>query len=106
MAKIAVMGAYDSIYGFAALGLETHPVHAHDEAKALLRRLAEEDYAVIYMTEALVAELETEVARYRSRMTPAIIPIPGVAGNTGSGILSVKQSVEKAVGSDILFANE
>ena len=26
MAKIAVMGDYDSIYGFAALGLETFPV--------------------------------------------------------------------------------
>ena len=106
MAKIAVMGAYDSIYGFAALGLETFPVQAHDEAKALLRRLAESDYAVIYMTESLVAELETEVAKFRSRMTPAIIPIPGVAGNTGSGVQAVKQSVEKAVGSDILFANQ
>ena len=39
-------------------------------------------------------------------MTPAIIPIPGVAGNTGIGIRDVKQSVEKAVGSDILFADQ
>lgn len=106
MAKIAVMGAYDSIYGFAALGLETFPVQAPDEAQKLLRHLAEHDYAVIYMTEALAAELETEVAKYRSRMTPAIIPIPGVSGNTGSGIQAVKKSVEKAVGSDILFANQ
>ena len=26
MYKIAVMGAYDSIYGFASLGLDIHPV--------------------------------------------------------------------------------
>ena len=106
MAKIAVMGAYDSIYGFAALGLETFPVREQEEGRRLLRRLAENDYAVIYMTEALVQELAAEVNRYRSAMTPAIIPIPGVARNTGIGIRDVKQSVEKAVGSDILFADQ
>lgn len=39
-------------------------------------------------------------------MTPAIILIPGVSGNTGKGIESVKKSVEQAVGSDILFSNQ
>lgn len=106
MARIAVMGAYDSIYGFAALGLEIFPVQAHDEGRQLLRKLADGDYAVIYMTEALAAELEEEVARYRESMTPAIIQIPGVSGNTGRGVQDVKKSVEQAVGSDILFANQ
>lgn len=106
MARIAVMGAYDSIYGFAALGLDIFPVQAHDEGRQLLRKLADGDYAVIYMTEALAAELEEEVARYRESMTPAIIQIPGVSGNTGRGVQDVKKSVEQAVGSDILFANQ
>ena len=105
MAKIAVMGYYDSIYGFAALGLETYPVDSQEQGKKLLRQLAERDYAVIYMTEAL-AQQAAEVSRYRTAMTPAIILIPGVAGNTEQGIRSVKQSVEKAVGSDILFSNQ
>ena len=106
MARIAVMGAYDSIYGFAALGLDIFPVQAHDEGRQLLRKLADGNYAVIYMTEALAAELEEEVARYRESMTPAIIQIPGVSGNTGRGVQDVKKSVEQAVGSDILFANQ
>ena len=93
MAKIAVMGYYDSIY-------------SQEQGKKLLRQLAERDYAVIYMTEALAQQLAAEVSRYRTAMTPAIIPIPGVAGNTEQGIRSVKQSVEKAVGSDILFSNQ
>ena len=38
-------------------------------------------------------------------MVPAIIRIPGVSGNTGDGIQGVKDSVEQAVGSDILFGN-
>ena len=36
-------------------------------------------------------------------MTPAIILIPGVKGNTGEGLRGVHKSVEQAVGSDILF---
>ena len=47
-----------------------------------------------------------EIDRYRSEKLPAIIPIPGVSGNTGKGMLNVKKSVEQAVGSDIIFNND
>ena len=80
MYKIAVMGDYDSIYGFATLGLSICPVKDRDEAKAKLRQLAEGNYGIIY-----------------------IIQIPGVSGNTGAGVEGVKKTVEQAVGSDILF---
>lgn len=103
MYKIAVLGDRDSIYGFAALGLEVFPVSEGDNAAKTLRDLAERDYAVIYITEALAKELEAELDRYRESPLPAIIPIPGVSGNTGMGIAMVKKSVEQAVGSDIIF---
>lgn len=105
MYKIAVMGAYDSIYGFAALGLDTFPVSDAQEGEKMLRRIAEGEYAVIYITEALAAELKHEMSRYQEQVIPAIIQIPGVSGNTGAGITGVKKSVEQAVGSDILFGN-
>ncbi|WP_050698885.1 MULTISPECIES: V-type ATP synthase subunit F [Eubacteriales] len=103
MYKIAVMGDRDSIYGFAALGLDTYPVADPVEAARRLRSFAEQDYAVVYITEALAASLETEIDRYREQMLPAIILIPGVSGNTGMGVRAVKKSVEQAVGSDIIF---
>ena len=106
MYKIAVMGAYDSIYGFASLGLDIHPVSDIQEGEEELRRLASGDYAVIYITEALEAQIPQEIARYREQVLPAIIQIPGVSGNTGAGITGVKKSVEQAVGSDILFGND
>ena len=43
------------------------------------------------------------IDKYKESMTPAIIQIPGVKGNTGDGIKAVRRSVEQAVGSDILF---
>ena len=104
MYKIAVMGDYDSIYGFAALGLDTFPVTSQ-EAGEKLQQLAAQEYGIIYITEALAAELKHEIARYEGQVIPAIIQIPGVSGNTGSGIEGVKKSVEQAVGSDILFSN-
>lgn len=103
MYKIAVIGDRDSIYGFTAIGLDTFPVTDHADAAKTLRQLAENEYAVVYITEALAAELADEVAGYRESRLPAIILIPGVSGNTGAGIANVKKSVEQAVGSDIIF---
>lgn len=105
MYKIAVLGDRDSIYGFAALGLDTYPVSDTEEAAKLLKKLAEGKYAIIYITEALQAQLESEIDKYLADLVPAIIPIPGVSGNTGKGIRNVKKSVERAVGSDIIFNN-
>ncbi|BCJ94775.1 V-type ATP synthase subunit F [Anaerocolumna cellulosilytica] len=103
MYKIAVLGDRDSIYGFAALGLDIYPIREDEDAAKKLKSLADGRYAVIYITEALQARLDTELDRYRSLKLPAIIPIPGVSGNTGMGMQSVKKSVEQAVGSDIIF---
>ena len=97
------MGDRDSIYGFAALGLDTFPVTDPAEASKKLRQLAEGEYAVVYITEALAAQIQAEIDRSRLAPLPAIIPLPGVSGNTGMGILNVKKSVEQAVGSDIIF---
>lgn len=106
MYKAAVIGDRDSIYGFAALGLDIYPVAEKEEAAKILKSLAENGCAVIYITESLQAELEAEIDRYTTNYLPAIIPIPGVFGNTGKGMRNVKKSVERAVGSDIIFNND
>lgn len=106
MYKIAVLGDYDSIYGFGALGMETFPVNTSEDGVKTLKTLAKNEYAVIYVTESLANEINHEIIKYKEELLPAIILIPGVQGNTGEGIAGVKASVEQAVGSDILFGNE
>lgn len=106
MYKLAVLGDRDSIYGYAALGMDIYPVKSPEEGAKTLKTLAEGKYAVIYVTEALQADLRAEIDSYADEELPAIIPIPGVTGNTGMGIFNVKKSVERAVGSDIIFNNE
>lgn len=105
MYKIAVVGDYDSIYGFATLGLDTFPVSTRKEAEEKLEQLAGREYGIIYITEALAAECTHIIEKFQEQILPAIILIPGVSGNTGDGVQGVKDSVEKAVGSDILFSN-
>ncbi|MFQ9515715.1 MAG: V-type ATP synthase subunit F [Eubacterium sp.] len=106
MHKVAVMGDYDSIYGFGALGLDTFPVTDVTESVQLLKKLAGGEYAIIYVTESLAEKISGEIEKYREQVTPAIILIPGVQGNTGAGVQSVKDSVEQAIGSDIVFGNK
>lgn len=100
---VAVIGDRDSIYGFASIGLNIFPVDDKEAATDVFKKLTKGDYAVIYITEALAVELEEEIAEINEKMYPAVILIPGIFGNTGRGMAEVRKSVEKAVGSDILF---
>ena len=52
--------------------------------------------------EALAKEASDTIEKYSRVITPAIILIPGVSGNTGEGMSSVMKSVERAVGSALL----
>ena len=106
MYKIAVVGDYDSIFGFAALGLDTFPVSSRKEAEEKLEALAGNQYGIIYITEDVAAECEKVIEKFKEQLLPAVILIPGVSGNTGNGVLGVKKSVEQAVGSAILFGSE
>ncbi|MGN0399970.1 MAG: V-type ATP synthase subunit F [Blautia sp.] len=106
MYKIAVVGNYDSIFGFAALGLDTFPVSSRKEAEEKLEALAGNQYGIIYITEDVAAECEKVIEKFQEQLLPAVILIPGVSGNTGNGVEGVKKSVEQAVGSDILFGSE
>lgn len=104
MARIAVIGKNDSIYGFTALGLETFSVPTKDEAFKLVKNLLSDDVDVIYLTEEMLAGNEEALRKLTDGTMKAIIPIPGVSGNTGAGMKNVRDSVIRAVGSDILFS--
>lgn len=102
MYKMAVIGDYDSIFGFAATGLDIYPAETPEEALKLIKKL-ETTCGVIYITEKLASVIPQEIERLKEQFLPAVILIPGVSGNTGEGMKNVKKSVEQAVGSDIIF---
>ena len=100
--KIAVLGDRDSVLGFQTLGLDTCPADTVEQARTILHRLAKENYAIVYLTEQYAQHMQPELERYKDRLTPAIILIPGKEGSLGIGMANVKKAVERAVGADIL----
>lgn len=102
MVKIAVMGDSESIKGFSSVGLDIFPVD-ENSAKGTFKKLSAGDFGIIYITEEYASLLAEEIAEFDEKMLPAIIPIPGVKNNNGIGLSRLKASVEKAIGSDIIF---
>lgn len=102
MYKIAVLGDKDSIFAFAALGMEIYPTDSASEAENTVKRLAENGYGIIFVTEELAAKIPDVISEYSYKITPSVILIPGVKGNTGLGRADVEKYIEKAVGSNIL----
>lgn len=103
MYKIAVLGDRESVLGFKALGLEVYPAETVEEARKELRRLARDgETAIIYLTEQFASQMQDEVNKYKDEVMPAIILIPGKAGSLGIGMQNITDSVERAVGADIL----
>lgn len=106
MYKIGVIGDKDSILGFKALGISVFPTADTKQAAKTLIDLAKDNYAIIFITEQLALELKDYIDVYKQSITPAVILIPNNQGTLGLGIKGVKQSVEKAIGADILFGKE
>lgn len=106
MYKIGVIGDRESILGFKAVGLEVFPCDDGEEGRKILKKIAKEDFAIIYVTEQLFQYMGEEAEQYLDSRIPAIIPIPSKDGSLGIGMDSVKKSVERAVGADILFGGE
>lgn len=105
MHKIGVIGDKQSVLGFKAVGLNVFDCNSDSEAKSVLKQIANEDYAIIYVTESIYKDLKEEINEYNSKRLPAIIPIPSINGTLGIGVSNIKKAVEKAVGADILFGN-
>ena len=99
--RIAVVGDWNSVMGFRALGLETYPAANTEEAKEWVRTLAKEDCAVIYLTEQLAKDMPDVLERYKDALRPAIILIPGREGSLGIGKENIRRAIQRAVGTDL-----
>lgn len=100
--RIAVVGDWESVMGFRALGLDTYPVTDAEQARSTIRELAKTDCAVIFLTEQLAKDMDDVIARYKDELRPAIILIPGRDGSLGIGKDNIQRAIERAVGADIL----
>ncbi len=101
--KIAVIGDPSSVMIFKAIGLDVFYEEQPAKIERRIHYLADNNYAVIYITEKAAIQVQEAIAMYATATFPAIIPIPSDTGSLGLGMKQLKVNVEKAVGADILF---
>ena len=77
MYKIAVLGDYNSIYGFAALGLDTFPVEDPQEGREKLNRLAADEYHSLLKRISEPTAVSTDFFTF-SIPAPVFPAIPGI----------------------------
>ena len=104
--RICAIGDYDSICGFAALGMDIFEATVNEEVSEIIENAKARDYAVVLITENAAKAAEQTIEKYKNEKLPAIIPIPSVTGNYGMGMAGLRAAVERAVGSaEMVFGN-
>lgn len=99
--KMAAVGSYDTVLPFQAAGVRPVPVSSSEETAEEVRRLAQEDYGVVFVEEQFYVAQSALIDDLVQHYSTSIIPIPGIRGSIGVGLSSVRSSVERAVGMDI-----
>ena len=98
------MATKTPLWASLLLGLIFSPAYSAEEIKKTIHKLAEKEYAIIYITEGASLKAKESLAKYKDMELPAIIVIPGIGGSMGLGMNEVRESAKRAIGADILFS--
>ena len=67
MSKVGIIGDKDTVMGFLALGIDIFPAYSAEEIKKTIHKLAEKEYAIIYITEEASLKAKESLAKYKDR---------------------------------------
>ena len=100
---MAAIGEYETVLPFQAIGVK--PFFVNDENyhrfPEMLLKLVRERYAVVFIQEKLFVDFQDKVNDINEEYPVSMIPIPGIKGSMGTGVETIRSSVERAVGMDI-----
>ena len=100
--KIAAVGDFDTVLMFRSLGIAVYPVDDGPDGEEVFSRILKEGYQVIFLTERLAEKWSGLLRKVRSEWTPMVVLIPDQRGSTGLALQSVRETVRKAIGADVL----
>lgn len=98
------MATKTPLWASLLLGLYFPCLFRGRKSKKTIHKLAEKEYAIIYITEEASLKAKESLAKYKDMELPAIIVIPGIGGSMGLGMNEVRESAKRAIGADILFS--
>ena len=106
MYKIALIGNKDTIIGFKLLGVSLFPLTEMEEAVEILNKLVKEEYAVIFVTEDIACQILEKIEILQKTSFTSITIIPSKSEKKYLGLKILRNNIEKAIGTDILFRKE
>ena len=106
MSKIALIGNRETIIGFKLLGVSIFPVKKKEESVEILNILVKEEYAVIFITEEIGCQIIEEIEILQKTSFTSITIIPSKSEKNYLGLKILRNNIEKAIGTDILFRKE
>lgn len=73
MSKVGIIGDKDTVMGFLALGIDIFPAYSAEEIKKTIHKLAEKEYAIIYITEEASLKAKESLAKYKVWNCPLLL---------------------------------
>lgn len=106
--KVAIIGNENIVLPLKSLGIEIFNIHNKEEGADFLERLKNEDdtennYGIIFITSDWYKKLEPEIAKFKSRVLPAIISLPSPIEKEGATLQTLEKLIERAVGSKLII---
>ena len=98
MARVAIVGDAVSVAGFRPLGFEAIAVENPADARKHWARLAAGDYAVVFVTEPVYAQIADLLVETADLPLPAVTVVPGMGSAGGVGGAKLDRAIERALG--------
>ena len=102
MAKVAIIGDKDIIWGVKGLGFSAFSVSTQEEAVSALKDAASSDYSLILILERWAKGMMSLIEELKRKSLPIIVFIPDHRGVLNLSKERLRVAVRKAVGSDTL----
>lgn len=101
--KIAVIGTYDTILPFRAIGTDGIEATNADQAfEKLDEALRKHEYGIIYIEEVYADKYQEEIRKMNEKYHDvSITAVAGSKGGTGKSVEKIRNYVKRAIGIDI-----
>jgi len=99
--KVAVLGEKKLILAFKSLGIDTFGIEKDDDFKKAKEKIETNDYGVLFITETIARKYNKAMEEFYLRTLPAVLIIPGTEDDLKVGKVSLKKTIERALGSDL-----
>ena len=101
---MGAMGSSDFVLPYRALGVDTFPVADDAQARDALRRMLDENYAVILVAEDVAPAVEEMLAPYTEEPAPCVLVVPSATRSTGYAGEALGRLLQLATGINIWAA--